>query len=118
MDNGENLAEYYFSMLNETPIPAATLAKMLWSLVDWNGGQKDIIMLKRLIKIYGRNNIYFSILDLAEVETLTGSPFRLLVWFAKKRLEGKFSEPQNYIDAKAIEKKLNKKRRIKPKEID
>lgn len=111
----DGIAEVYFDELNKTTNPISVLAK----LFGYVFGTKDINygMIGKLCNLYGKDILFFSILDCSDVDNLDlNSAFGLISYFAKKRLEKKYISNSSIDMSKLSEKNgelLNKKRRIK-----
>lgn len=115
----ENLADLYYEKLSDSGNPGVTLAQFYGSVFGLDVSKKEVIMFNRLLKIYGRFLVYFSILDMTTVRDLnTENPFGLLSFFARKRLDQKYGiimiESQN-LDrtATTLESKIEKQRKMK-----
>ena len=121
----ESLSEYYYRQLKESKDTIPTMVnfyKSLFEIVDVDSSIYQTF--GRLINIYGKELIFFSLLDCADVKDLEDpSNIRNLIsYFAKKRLE------ERYIFDKAIDltdfskknmRKMGRKRRLKiPKVFD
>ena len=105
MVDQENLADFWKEQLFTSEKPAETLQQMYKSLVTSEGNY--IVTFRKLVKIYGRKSVYFSILDCADMNQVDGDPLRIISYFAKKRLDTK-SNPSDIISIEEIEKKINK----------
>lgn len=87
MSNTENISEIYFNELKITEKPAVTLAKFVWEVLSLKPVNTDIAKMSKLVKLYGRNDVFAGILDLADVDEVGSNYYPLLVYFIKKRLE-------------------------------
>jgi hypothetical protein len=105
MDNVENLSGFWKEQLESSLQPAEVLLKMSQSILNITGNY--LVSFRKLVKIYGRNNVYYSILDCSDMNQIDGDPYRILSYFCKKRLDTK-SNPSGIIDIDEIEKKINK----------
>lgn len=61
----ENSTEFYYEKLKSDNNPGAILAAFYSSLYDIQTTKSEIMMCNRLIKIFGRFTVFFSILDMA-----------------------------------------------------
>lgn len=61
----ENSSELYYQKLENTTNPGAILAGMYCSLYNVEPTRSEIISMNRLIKVFGRFNVFFGILDMA-----------------------------------------------------
>lgn len=120
----ENVAEFYLQTLFESDNPGLHLTKFLCELTSRVLSREDIVMMSRLVKIYGRQTTYFSVLEVAGMYDRvdgTKSLYGILAYFCKKRLEDKLSGFEKDIDLtgliketeKSLEKLKNKKPSIK-----
>jgi hypothetical protein len=92
----ENLAEYYFEKLPQDTNPGLLLAKFFCQVMDTEVTKSEIMMFNRLIKLYGRSIPYFAILDVGGMDNVKlETPFPLLAYFCKKRIEQKNPEAYN-----------------------
>ena len=106
MDDG--LAAKYADLLENDHSRAGThLARMFGELTDTNIDGKLMGIFSKLVKIYGARLIYFSVLDVADMDNVRpGNPAGLLSYFAKKRLEKMKAYPQE-----TLEDFINKQRK-------
>lgn len=115
----ESLAEYYYEQLKTTTNPVATLVAFYQTIFDLDSINSDTYkMFARLYKIYGRDLVYYSLLDCLDMENIDfeKSISRLISYFAKKRLEEKYNYTMPVDLTKMVtefDKKVNPKRRIK-----
>jgi hypothetical protein len=110
----EGIATNYLEQLEtESNIPLL-LSRMYNELFDIPIDSKLIITIARLIKIYGKYNAYWAILDLATFDKLDhGNIFPLLVYLAKKEML-KQQEPIVYMDTKNV---LDRTERLSKKKL-
>jgi|WetSurMetagenome_2_1015567.scaffolds.fasta_scaffold270416_3 hypothetical protein len=112
MDLEENVAEKWKEQLHTTEKPAELLSTMANTVMGLTGNH--IITMRKLVKIYGRMAVYYSILDTIGM-TVEGDPLRLLSFFCKKRLEAK-PVPNNIISVDEIKEKIAEMKEV-PKEV-
>lgn len=114
----ENIAEFYYDRLKESTNPIGVLVNFYVSLFNLEKAENDMYRIfARMYKIYGRDTVFFSLLDCSEIEVV-GDISRLIAYFAKKRLEAKYnySVPMDLSKLSLeLEKSENKKRKIKVK---
>jgi len=65
MDKAENVSEYYYEKLNNSVSPGPILAALYGSLYGFTYTRAEIIMMNKLVKIFGRFTVFFSVLDMA-----------------------------------------------------
>jgi hypothetical protein len=107
MTDIENVAELYYRKLSESKNVGVTLAQFYGSVFNQPVSKKEIIIFNRLVNIYGRFNVYFSILDMTSMTELNlENPYPLLSHFAKKRLDQKFDT--NAIEPADLNRLANK----------
>lgn len=117
----ENLADYYYEKVTNSTNPGSVLAQFYGNVFDREISRKEIIMFNRLLKLYGRFVVYFTILDMTTVKELKlDEPYGLLSYFARKRLDQKYGivmiESQNLDKlASGLEDKIEKQKRVKIK---
>jgi len=114
----ESLAESYYEQLKNTSNPVGILVGFYKSLFDVEVNPDTYKMFARLYKIYGKELVYYSLLDCSDMENIdfTMGISRLVSHFAKKRLEDKFNYtlPTDLTSLVAEYSKIKKpKRRIK-----
>lgn len=115
----ENSAEFYYERLSTSTNPGLILAQFFGNTFDRSVGRADIMVFNRLLKLYGRFTVYFSILDMSSMSDVNfDNIYPLLSYFCKKRLDQKYGvivmENQNLDKvaqsvAKQIEKQKNAK---------
>lgn len=115
----ESIAEFYYEQLKSTTNPVGTLVAMYKSLFNIEKVDTPVYAsFAKLCRIYGRELIYFSLLDCADMDNInfeTGIG-RLISYFAKKRLENtvNFNVSVDLTSlVKEFEKNEGKKRKIK-----
>lgn len=67
MGEMENLAEFYYEKLRMSVNPGQVLLEFFREITGRGAGRSEIIMINRLIKIFGRFTLYFSIMDLSKM---------------------------------------------------
>jgi hypothetical protein len=106
----EGLADSYFEKLNSDTNPGATLAKFYSELFNLTYGVKTVVMFNRLVKLYGKTNVFFSILEIGDTADHTNI-YGLINYICKKRLEkSSSSTPVDLLEDTVIasEKKVKK----------
>jgi hypothetical protein len=98
----ENVAEFYYEKLKDTTTPGKLLMKFYRDLLEKPVGVPEIILFNKLVKIFGKYTVFFSVLDLVNVETIT-SLYGILFSICKDRLE-----KLNIVDTSASSVNLNK----------
>jgi hypothetical protein len=89
----DNLAEFYLDKLNTENNSGLVLARFFCELFGLPLDKGKIIMFNKLVKLYSKDNLFFSILDCYDVENLnTDKVYPLLVYMCKKRIENKLSK--------------------------
>jgi hypothetical protein len=86
MSDMENQAEFYYEKLNSKIPPGQVLLdyyRETTGKVDGLG----IIMVNKLVKMYGRFTTFFAIQELAKYDNLQGNVFPLLLTICKNRFE-------------------------------
>ena len=91
----ENIAETYLDGLKDETNPGALLARFYAELYSQPYNPQLIILINRLIKVYGRETTFYSILSIENMKDLDHSNiYPLLRYMCNKRLESK-SKPTN-----------------------
>lgn len=86
-ENAEGLAELFFARLKTTTNPGVVLAQFYGALLNVDYGRSDIISFNRLIKIFGKSIVFFTIIDISRKETFTEFPYGLIFKICKDKLE-------------------------------
>lgn len=87
MGDMENQAEFYYEKLKSQANPGSVLLEFFRELTGLGGGRSEIIMINRLMKLFGRFTVYFAIMDLSKIERLEGNLYPLLYTICKNRFE-------------------------------
>lgn len=114
----ESLSEIYLDKLNKSENPIKVLVEFYKAIFELDNIDSNLYKIfARLYKIYGKEILFFSILDCSDIEEINFSSItRLISYFAKKRLQAKYDySSMNYLDplASKVLSELSKKRRIK-----
>jgi hypothetical protein len=89
--DAENVSEFYYEQLKDTTNPALVLSRFFGSLFSRDYGRSEVILFNRLLKIYGRFTVYFSLLDMTSMTEINfDNIYGLISYFAKKRIEQKY----------------------------
>jgi hypothetical protein len=111
MADQEGLALQYKKLMEESSTPGYIITIFYSLLFNITTDQKTIAMISNLVKIYGREVVFYSVLDMVEMENLDHSSIvRLLSYFCKKRLSQ--DKESKYTD---LSKELNKLKDIEIK---
>lgn len=117
--DGENLSEFYYEQLKTTTNPALVLGRFYEALFDRKYTRSEIITFNRLLKVYGRFMLYFSLLDMTSMPDINfDNIYGLISYFAKRRLEQKFGISMQEVkdlnkEATSLEKQIERQKRIK-----
>jgi hypothetical protein len=110
----ENLAEFYFRDLYTTNTPVRNLTGFLCSVLNKKAERGDYSRIGRLVKMYGREAVFFTILDVYDfAEKVDENYYPLLVSMCKKRLKRKYDQQirPEYQDFDSLLKSLERKRK-------
>jgi hypothetical protein len=105
----------YKKLMEDTPSPGYFITMFYSVIFNVTTDQKTIGMFSNLVKIYGREVVFYSVLDLVDMENLDHSNIvRLLSFFCKKRIsqnsESKYVDlSKELIKLKNIENKVREK---------
>jgi hypothetical protein len=114
----ENIVDIYLKDLDIIKQPGLHLAKFMWEALGRSPNKDDIIKLSRLVKLYGRYNVFAGLLELIEVDKLDNNYYGLLLYFIKNKVLGKNkNSSENLTDyVKNIKKDINKKKENRRKD--
>lgn len=121
MGEMENQAEFYYEKLKSSTNPGQVLLEFFREMTSRDAGRSEIIMINRLIKVFGRFTVYFGIMDLSKIENLEGNLYPLLYTICKNRFEKihveSFSVSHESLDKylKELEKERQKAQKSKGK---
>lgn len=89
MGEMENLAEFYYEKLKTSSNPAQVLLEFYRKLINEDAGRSEIIMINKLIRLFDRYNVYFSIMELTKFNAndLKGNLYPLVYTICKSRFE-------------------------------
>jgi hypothetical protein len=81
----ENLSEYFYEQLKDTGNPGLCLARFYGETFQRNIGKGEVILFNRMLRLYGRFTLYFSILDMSFMKDINHENIApLLSYFCKK----------------------------------
>lgn len=83
----ENQAEYYYEKLKNAINSGQVLLQFYSEITGREAGRAEIIMINKLIKLFGRFIVYFSIMDLSRYDKLEGEVYPLLYTICRSRFE-------------------------------
>lgn len=112
----ENIIGIYYEELQETKTPGNVIARFFWEIFSKEPDKNDIIKFNKLIKLYGRDNVFSAVIDIATSETVDLSRYYgLLLYILKQKLENKIeTEPIKLTDfLDSVKKDMKKRRNIK-----
>jgi uncharacterized small protein (DUF1192 family) len=117
----ENLAEMFFSKLKVSTNPGVILAQFYGALTGKEVGRSEIIMMNKLVKIYGRASVFFSTIDVSRLKDLTEFPYAYLFTVCRAKFQ-KASEADLSINSMislerriaSFEEEIAKVKRIDP----
>lgn len=117
----EGIAIKYYNQLNDNREKngGLILSRMCGDLFGTRHDGTSIKMFNKLVNIYGRMIVYFSLLDLIDVKNLDTSKtlYPIINYLAKKRLEEMSKESTTYIDLNKVSEEIGKEIRRRKKEI-
>jgi hypothetical protein len=120
----ENIADLFYEKLEKADRPGNILAKFYEGIFDKPTSVQNIVMFNKLIKVYGKYIPFFAILDLYGFEGEVTTPYGLLSYYCKKRLEQKtaivvLNDAYKNLDADAnkIQKRIEEQRE-NPAEVE
>jgi hypothetical protein len=86
-ETSENIAEMFFSRLKVAPNAGVVLAQFYSNVMGLDVGRSEIILFNKLVKLFGKTSVFFSIIDASRIETPTAFPYGLLFKICKTKLE-------------------------------
>lgn len=87
MGEMENQAEFYYEKLKATTNSGQVLLEFFREMTNKDAGRSEIILINRLVKMFGRFTVYFAIMDLSKYDKLEGNLYPLLYTICKSRFE-------------------------------
>ena len=102
----ENIAELYYERLNNTTSVGSVLTRFMCELIDREPSKSYVIQLNRLVKIFGRFNVYFSIIDMSNVRDLGDNFYPLLYTICRNRFE-KSHSGDTVVQFTSLSKEIN-----------
>ena len=113
----ENIVDIYTDKLLQSTNPGSILNQIYISLFDLEYSTKNIPMLNKLSKTYGRNRVFYALLEMSEMDKVDHTNIsRLLLYFIKREFNKTLVET-NVIDTKSIKKEISKKKKLKTREL-
>lgn len=86
-DTQENLAELFFSKLKIAPNPGVILAQFYGAITGKEVGRSEIIMMNKLVKLYGRTSVFFSTIEITRLKDLEEFPYGYLFTICRTKLQ-------------------------------
>lgn len=107
--NMENVSEFFYEKLKDSKNPGVVLAQFYAEILERESGRSEIIMLNKLIKVFGRNSVFFAIMNLINVQNLgEGFPYGLIFTICKSSLERKSNTEVDIAISKNLSKDVEK----------
>ena len=112
--NREGIVDIYLKDLGTIKQPGLHLAKFMWEVLGKSPNKNDIIQLSRLVKLYGRLNVFTALLEVIEVENLGNDYYGLIVYIIKRNLlKGKSTSSEDLSSyVTQIKKDIGKKKKV------
>lgn len=84
----ENSAEFYYEKLKTSLSPGAVIAALYVSNYGGDVGRSEIIMFNKLIKMFGRFTVFFSVIDMiGSMENKPEQPYPYIYTICKRKFE-------------------------------
>lgn len=118
----ENSSEFFYEKLKGSESPGVILASLYASLYEIQPSRREVIMCNKLVKVFGRFTVFFSIIDMAgSYPENVENPYALLYTICKRKFESAHTDAtvqsrqslQPYV--KDIQKNIDKLKRQKAK---
>lgn len=89
----ENSAEFYYEKLKSSDRPGTVLAALYCSLYGIDTTRSEIIMFNRLLKVFGRFTVFFSVIDMVgSYPDNVENPYSMLYTICKRKFEASHAE--------------------------
>lgn len=119
----ENQAEFFYEKLKASVNPGQVLLEFYREIISGSAGRSEVIMINKLVKLFGRFTVYFALMDLSKYDNkdLSGNLYPLIYTICKSRFEKihseNFSPTQEPLDKllKELEKEREKALKAKGK---
>jgi len=120
MTETEGLSDLYFSKLKTSANPGVVLAQFYGAVMGLEVGRSEIIMLGKLVKMFGRSSVFFSIIDISRIETPKEFPYGLLHHICRTKLEKSTEQDLALTSMYSLERKITEleKEMAKIKRLD
>lgn len=108
----DSLADAFYSKLEDSENPGNTLANFYSAVFNVPIGVQDIVMFNRLVSIYGKYSVFFSILDLfsfSDANIENNNVHGIISYYCKKRLERQDKSAAHYDDLEPLLEEMKKK---------
>ncbi len=84
----EDIVDHYFNSLKDSKHPGFLLTKFYCELFGISLSQYLVPQMEKLVRLYGRENVFFSILEISSNDNLNHDRiYNLLNFICKKRFE-------------------------------
>ncbi|KKM19645.1 hypothetical protein LCGC14_1653520 [marine sediment metagenome] len=118
----ENLIDLYYEKLHKTKNPGNLISRFYWELFSIPPNRTNIIMFNKFIKLYGRNLVFFSTVDLFYIDKLDHTNlYGIFRYLINKRLERRYGKSNVNIPidlTRSIKKMQKDIKKLKKKEIE
>lgn len=115
MPDQEGIIFQYKKLVEEATNPGYIITMFYSALFNITTDNSTIGMFSKLVKVYGREVVFYAVLDMTDMENLDHSSIiRLLSYFCKKRIsqdpQSKYTDLSKELDRlKVIETKVREK---------
>ena len=108
MSDMENQAEFYYEKLKSNANQGQVLLEFFREMTGLDGGRASIIMINKLIKLFGRFTVYFAIMDLSKNDKLENGVnlYPLLYTICRNRFERIQNDAVLTVSHESLEKYL------------
>ena len=84
----ENLSDKYWNQLHKTSEPMRVLHSFYMELFNRDHNRKDVAMFNKLLRIYNREEIFYTLLDIYDMKKPNlSSPYPLFATIIKNRMK-------------------------------
>lgn len=124
VDKKDGLADYYYDLISNSSNPGTKLATFFCEYFSKPPTVDDYKIFNRLTRLYGKQAVFFGLLDLFSVQNLDLNSYdRLLAYIIKKRMADhngttKSQDLSNYLEKLRhdLDKQVNRKTKLKFKD--
>lgn len=107
----ENLIDIYKTELTSSKSPSKTLRRFYWELLELEGSRSDIIMINKLLRLYGKWRVFYAIIEIYGMKNpvLAGNTYGLFKTIIENKLkEERLPQTASDVDLTSLARKRKK----------